>query len=61
MTLETVLSVARLGGFMWTVRFPLPKALKEDDPFALTRAVLTTVLALLMWLLTGVGTQSAHF
>ena len=58
MTLETVLSIAMLGGFIWAVRFMLPKAIKEHDTMALTCAVLIAVLALLMWLLIGVGTQS---
>jgi hypothetical protein len=45
--LETVLSIAMLAGFIWAVRFLLPKALKEHDAMALTCAVLTAVLALL--------------
>ena len=58
MTLETVLSVGMLGGFIWVVRFMLPKARKERDPLALTSAVLTAVLALLAWLLIGVAARS---
>jgi uncharacterized membrane protein len=50
-----------LGGFIWTVRFLLPKAVRERDPFALTCAVLTAVLALIAWLLIGVGTRSVSF
>jgi uncharacterized membrane protein YozB (DUF420 family) len=61
MTLETVLSIAMLGGFIWAVRFLLPKALKEHDPMALVCAMLTAVLALLMWLFIGVGTRSGSF
>lgn len=61
MILETVLSIAMLGGFIWAVRFLLPKAVKEHDPMALTCAVLTAVLALLMWLLIGVGARSVSF
>jgi hypothetical protein len=61
MTLETVLSIATLGGFIWAVRFLLPRAIKEHDAMALTCAVLTAALALLMWLLIGVGTRSVSF
>jgi hypothetical protein len=61
MTLETVLSIAMLGGFIWAARFLLPKAIKEHDPMAVTCAALTAVLALLMWLLIGVGTRSVSF
>jgi hypothetical protein len=57
MPLETVLSVATLGAFIWVVRFLLPKAVKAHDSMALTCAVLTAVFALLMWLLIGVGTR----
>jgi hypothetical protein len=61
MTIETALSIAMLGGFLWAVRFLLPKAFRERDPMALTSAVLTAVLALLGWLLIGVGTRSVSF
>jgi hypothetical protein len=57
MPLETVLSVATLGAFIWVVRFLLPKAIKAHDSMALACAVLTAVVALLMWLLIGVGTR----
>jgi hypothetical protein len=60
MMLETVLSIAMLAGFIWAIRFLLPKALKEHDTMALTCAVLTAVLTLLMWLLIGVGTRSGN-
>jgi hypothetical protein len=46
MPLETVLSIATLGAFMWVVRFLLPKAVKEHDSMALTCAVLMAVFAL---------------
>jgi hypothetical protein len=61
MTFETLFSVAMLGGFIWAVRFLLPRAIKEHDRMALTCAVLTAALALLMWLLVGVGTRSVSF
>jgi len=56
-SLETILSIATLGAFIWAVRFVLPEALKEHDSMALTCTVLMAVLALLMWLLIGVGTS----
>ena len=56
-SLETILSIATPGAFIWAVRFVLPKALKEHDSMALTCTVLMAVLALLMWLLIGVGTS----
>jgi hypothetical protein len=58
MPLETVVSIATLGGFIWAVRFLLPRAVKEHDPMALTCAVLTAAIALLLWLLIGVGARS---
>jgi hypothetical protein len=58
MTLEGVVSVAALGAFIWVVRFLLPKARRADDPMALVCVVLTAVLALLLWLIIGVGTRS---
>jgi hypothetical protein len=58
MNLETVLSVVTLGAFIWVVRFLLPRALKERDPMALTCVVLTGILAILLWLIIGVGTRS---
>jgi len=56
MAFETILSIATLGGFIWVVRSLLPKAVKEREPFAVTCAVLTALLALLVWLLIGVVT-----
>jgi len=50
-----------LGGFIWAVRFLLPRAFKEHDAMALTCAVLIAVLALLAWLLIGTGTRSMIF
>ncbi len=55
---QTVLSTAALAVFIWVVGFLLPKALRQHDRLALTCAVLTGILALLLWLLTGVGTRS---
>jgi hypothetical protein len=58
MNLETLLSIAMLGGFIWSVRFLLPRAIQEHDVLALASAVLTALLALLMWLFLGVGARS---
>ena len=60
MALETVLSIATLGVFIWVVRFLLPKALKEHDSMGITCTVLMAILTLLMWLLIGVGTRSVN-
>jgi uncharacterized membrane protein len=59
MNFETLLSVATLGSFIWAVRFLVPKAIKADDGLAITCAALTAVVALLLWLLIGVGTRSS--
>lgn len=61
MILETAFSIVLLGAAIWAVRVLLPKAIKEHDSLAVTCAVLTAVLALLAWLLIGVGTRSASF
>jgi hypothetical protein len=60
MTLETVLSIVMLAGFIWAVRFLLPRAIKEQDGLALACAVLTAALSLCAWLLIGVGILSAR-
>jgi hypothetical protein len=59
--LETVLSIAMLGAFIWAVGFLLPRAIKEHDALALACAVLFAVLALFAWLLSGTGTRSMIF
>ena len=58
MSVEWILSVAMLGAFIVAVRVILPRALRERDPLALGSALLTAVLALLAWLLMGVGARS---
>jgi uncharacterized membrane protein len=55
---EAAFSVAMLGGFLWAVRFLLPKAVKEHEPLAIASAVMTAMLALLAWLLIGVKVVS---
>lgn len=57
MNFETVMSMVALAAFIWSVSFLLPKAVKAHDSLALTSAVLTATLALLLWLLIGVGTS----
>lgn len=52
--LETVLSITTLAGLIWVVRVLLPKAAKQDDRFALLCALLTLILALVVWFLIGV-------
>jgi hypothetical protein len=55
---QTVLSTATLAVFIWVVRFLLPRAIRQHDALALTCAVVTGILALLLWLVIGVGTRS---
>jgi hypothetical protein len=57
---ETTLSIAMLAGFIWAVRFLLPRAIQERDVMAITCALLTAVLALLVWLLVGVSIRSGQ-
>ena len=59
--MDVILSVAMLASFIWVVRVMLPKALKEQSGLALTSAVLAAVLALVGWLLLGVGVRSVSF
>ena len=59
MNFEAVFSIAMLGAFIWAVRFLLPKAIKERSALALTSAVLMALLALLAWLMIGVGIRSS--
>jgi hypothetical protein len=55
MGLDTTFSIAMLAAFIWTVRVLLPRAIQSRDPLALASAVLTALLALLAWLLSGVA------
>ena len=54
MVFETVWSIAMLAGFIWAVRFLIPRAVATRDPLAIACAVVTALLALLGWLLIGV-------
>ena len=58
MPIETFLSIATLSAFIWALRFLVPKALKSGDGMAVTCSVLMAILALLLWLLIGIGARS---
>ena len=58
MAIESALSIMMLGGFIWAVRFLLPKAKREHDTFGVICALLTALAALIGWLLIGTGTRS---
>jgi hypothetical protein len=49
MALEPFLTVATLAVLIWMVGFLLPRAIEERDAVAITSAVLTTAIALLLW------------
>jgi hypothetical protein len=55
--LETALSIGMLAAFIWALRVMLPRALRAHDALAITCAVLTAAIALLTWLLVGVGVR----
>lgn len=55
---EAAFSIATLGGFLWALRFLLPKALRRHDALAVVSAVVTAVLSLFTWLLIGVTVVS---
>lgn len=56
--IEASISVAMLGGFIWALRFLLPKAIKEDDALAIASAAGIAIFALVAWLLIGVRVLS---
>lgn len=58
MNFEILLSTAMLGGFVWAMKFLLPRAIAERDPMAITCAALTGMVALAAWLLLGVRASS---
>jgi len=57
-TIETALSVAMLGGFIWALLFLLPKARRDHDRGAIIFSLLTALVAIIGWLVIGVGTHS---
>jgi hypothetical protein len=54
----TFLSIALLGGVIWTLRFLVPAAIRTGDRFGLAVAILTAALLLVAWLLLGVPARS---
>jgi hypothetical protein len=58
MLFEPILTVATLAAVIWALGFLLPRAVRERDAMAITSAVLTTALALLLWFL--IGGSSLH-
>jgi hypothetical protein len=45
-----VMSVLALGGFLWVVTYLLPRAWREQECFPVVCALLTALLALILWL-----------
>jgi hypothetical protein len=58
MMVEPLFSMALLAGFIWAIRFLLPRAIKQQDWLALLSALLTAALALTAWLMFGIGLRS---
>ena len=52
--LESILSITTLAVFLWVARFLLPRAAGQDDRFALVCALLTLILAGILWFFVGV-------
>ncbi len=53
-----ILSIALLGGVIWTLRFLVPAAIRTGDRFGLAIAILTAILFLVGWLLVGIPARS---
>ncbi|MBA3884990.1 MAG: hypothetical protein H0X67_04565 [Acidobacteria bacterium] len=47
MRIEWVLSIILLAGFIWTLRFMLPRARRKEDFLALASTVLIALILLL--------------
>jgi hypothetical protein len=58
MMFETLFSTALLAGFIWAMRFLVPRAIKQQDWLAVLSALLTAALALTAWLTFGIGLRS---
>lgn len=56
--IETLLSVLLLGTPIWASVFEFPRAKREHDGFGVFCSLLTALVALIIWLLIGVGTHS---
>jgi len=55
---EPLFSIGLLAGFIWAIRFLLPKAIKERDALAVVSALLTAALALVAWFMFGIALRS---
>jgi len=55
--MQTGLSAVMLGAVVWALAYLLPKARREHDTFAIVCSLLTAVVALLGWLLVGIGVR----
>ena len=52
---DSILPITTLAAFLWVVRFLLPRAARQEDRFALVCALLTLILAALLWFFAGVS------
>jgi hypothetical protein len=57
-TLQDVLSLSFLSGFIWAVGFAVPRALRERNRFGTICSLLTGGVALIGWLLLAAPTHS---
>lgn len=56
--LQIAVSIALLGGAIWSLLFLLPKARREQDTFGIICALLMALVGLFGWLFIGVGVRS---
>jgi hypothetical protein len=56
--LDGAIEVVALATAIWVFAFQLPKARRDQDPFALICSLLTGLLALVAWLFVGIRLQS---
>ena len=52
--LDSIVPITTLAAFLWVARFLLPRAARQDERFALVCALLSLVLAGLLWFFVGV-------
>jgi hypothetical protein len=57
-TLQDVLSLSMLSGFIWAAGFGVPKALREGNWFGASCSLLAGGVALIGWLLLAAPTHS---
>jgi hypothetical protein len=55
--IENVMSVVMLGGSIWVLLYPLPRARREHDGFGIVCSLLTALVGLVGWLFLG-GTHA---